>query len=141
MYNTPIIIIDDDEDDQVILGDIIRTINPDHKIIFYTSCSDFLEYLKITTDKPFIIFCDINLPRMNGLEMKRIMDDDKYLNEKSIPFIFYSTAVSKKQIKEAYRLRTQGFFQKDSSIDKMKETISFILSYWSCCHHPNSGWD
>jgi DNA-binding NarL/FixJ family response regulator len=139
MNNDLIIIIDDDEDDQHILQEVLRTIDNRYTTKLFSNCLDFIAYLRVTPDKPYLIICDVNIPRMNGIELKKLIDNDEFLNEKSIPFVFYSTAVTKVHVKEAYKLKTQGFFQKETSFEKVEATISLMLNYWRACYHPNNG--
>jgi CheY-like chemotaxis protein len=95
--------------------------------------------LKKTKESPFLILCDINIPKMNGFSLKKAIDDDQELRGKTIPFVFLSTAADERTIDEAYmKTNVQGFFKKDTSLANMKITIATILSYWNLCKHPNS---
>jgi CheY-like chemotaxis protein len=135
----PIVIIEDDLDDQLLLGEIFNDIKVDNAILYFSDAKEALLYLQTTTDRPFIIICDVNLPKVNGLELKRIIDSDKQLRKKSIPFIFYSTAVSQQAIDEAYiNLNIQGFFQKGHNYAEIKELIRCMVDYWLHCWHPNT---
>jgi CheY-like chemotaxis protein len=42
-------------------------------------------------EQPFLILYDINMPCMNGLELRRALAGDARLKKKSIPFIFLTT--------------------------------------------------
>jgi CheY-like chemotaxis protein len=134
----PIIIVDDDIDDHFIFSEMARKIKLDNELIFFRNGLDVLTYLRITKQKPFIIFCDINMPQMDGLELRREIHDDEQLRRKSIPFIFYTTAASNQQIDAAYGLTVQGFFLKESSFQDSENTFKLIVDYWSKCRHPNS---
>lgn len=135
----PIIIVDDDEDDQEIINDVLNEIGSTNKRIFFKSCDPALLYLRTTTDQPFIILCDINLPKQNGLDFKREIDEDDFLRRKSIPFIFFSTAIDQRSVDTAYKEMTvQGFFKKQGSMNELKKTLSVIIDYWMKCRHPNS---
>ena len=136
--NEPIIIVDDDADDHSIFEDIAQRLKLSNPIKFFNNALDALEYLKTTTDKPFIIFCDINMPHMDGLSFRKAINQDPDLRRKSIPFVFFSTAASKAQIVQAYDLTVQGFFIKESSFAQIEKTFKLILDYWDKCRHPNS---
>ena len=108
-------------------------------MVLLDNCNDALNYLKTTADQPFVIFCDVNMPGLSGIEFKRRIDDDQQLRRKSIPFVFYSTSVDQKTVNEAYtQMTVQGFFQKKNSIEAIKNAIRLILDYWSECKHPNT---
>jgi CheY-like chemotaxis protein len=135
----PIVVVEDDMDDQEIIRDVLNEIGTPNKLIFFDRSPDALNYLKTTSERPFIIVSDINLPVLNGLDFKKQIDDDHQLRKKSIPFIFMSTAATKPIVTEAYTAMTvQGFFQKSSSIEKIKEVLTLVIDYWKLCKHPNS---
>jgi CheY-like chemotaxis protein len=77
------------------------------------------------------------MPGMNGIEMRNEIINDPYLREKSIPFVFYSTAANPYQIRRAYELTVQGFFQKPSTYPELVQMLKLILDYWKVCRHPN----
>lgn len=134
----PIIIVDDDIDDHYIFQEIILKLKIDNKIRFFRNGSEALTYLKTTKDRPFIILCDINMPEMDGLELRRQINADQYLKLKSIPFVFFTTAASPAQVNEAYDLTVQGFFIKEMSFEQTETTFKLIVDYWDRCKHPNS---
>ena len=139
MKTGPIILIDDDGDDKDVFQDILKDLKVSNPLIWFQNCDDAFSYLKTTSDQPFIIFCDLNLPGLTGIECKRQIDDDKELRKKSIPFVFCSTTVDQKTVNEAYtKMTVQGFFQKKNTYNDLRDTIKVIVAYWEECKHPNS---
>jgi two-component SAPR family response regulator len=67
----PIIIIEDDAEDEEIFKDILKELSISNKIIWFTDAHAAFDYLKTTSEQPFIIFSDVNLPKQNGVEFKR----------------------------------------------------------------------
>src|ERR1043165_7529210 len=116
MKSGPIILIDDDEDDKDIFLEILRELQIPNPVIWFQKCDEAFTYLIETTEQPFIIFCDLNLPGLSGIECKRRIDKDINLRKKSIPFVFFSTTTDQRTVNEAYtEMTVQGFFQKPSS--------------------------
>ena len=139
MKSGPIIVIDNDVDDQEVFEDVLKSLGVSNELVLLDNCNDALNYLKTTADQPFVIFCDVNMPGLSGIEFKRRIDDDQQLRRKSIPFVFYSTSVDQKTVNEAYtQMTVQGFFQKKNSIEAIKNGIRLILDYWRECKHPNT---
>ncbi len=134
----PLVLIDDDPDDMGLLLDVLKRIGVEGPFRLFDDCSDAMEYLKSTTEDPFLIICDVNLPVMSGLEFRRAINSDDYLRKKSIPFVFLSTAAMKAQVLEAYDLTVQGYFVKPFTMSEMEKTLTSILNYWYHCVHPNS---
>lgn len=134
----PIIIIEDDVDDQDIICEILRELNVRNEVKVFENGLKALEYLRRTEEQPFLILCDINMPQVNGIQVRDEINNDEYLKNKSIPFIFLTTTANRQTIKAAYCLSVQGFFQKPSSLIEMKSTLKEIVDYWKNCKHPNS---
>lgn len=134
----PLIILEDDMDDQEIMREVLEDLQVPYRIDFYVHAKDLLDYLYATTEVPFLIFSDVNLPSMNGLELRKIIFETEYLRIKSIPFIFLSTSSDEFAVKEAYNLTVQGYFVKQYSIPDIKATIKLIINYWEQCEHVNS---
>jgi CheY-like chemotaxis protein len=139
MKSGPIIIIDDDADDRAIFESALEELTINNKRLWFTNCKDAFDHLRKTDEQPFIIFCDVNIPELAGIEFKRQLDKDPSLRKKSIPFIFYSTSVDQATVNEAYtQMTVQGFFQKKNRYDEVKKDIKLILEYWQECRHPNT---
>lgn len=134
----PVVIIEDDIDDKEIFEQIIRELGIENRLEWFENADLGLRYLNATTDQPFLIFCDVNLPGKNGLDFKERIDSDPRLRKKSIPFVYYSTSASQQDVNQAYtQLTVQGFFKKGSNYAEMKEQIKIIFEYWGRCIHPN----
>lgn len=137
--HAPIIIVDDDEDDKDMLVEIINELKVKNEVLWFSESSKALDYLNTTTKPVFLIFCDINMPKQNGLEFKATIDADPVLRHKSIPFLFYSTTATEEAVDMAYtKLTVQGFFIKGNNYSQSKQLIKTIFDYWQACVHPNT---
>lgn len=134
----PIVIVEDDPDDQLIYKEIVESLHPKNEVTVFDNGEDVLHYLQSTREQPFIILSDINLPRMNGLELRRQIDANEALRKKSIPFVFLSTTDAGHIVEEAYNLTVQGFFVKAHSYAEIAHQLKCIFEYWKACRHPNS---
>jgi CheY-like chemotaxis protein len=133
----PIIIIEDDEDDQLILQDVLQGLKVPNEIKMFSSCVDAFHYLDITTDQPFLIFSDINLPGMTGAELKKKINEIPHIRQKSIPFVFLTTTSAHAAVLDGYESLAQGFFTKPNSIESLRIMVKMILDYWKIARHPN----
>lgn len=133
----PIIIIEDDMDDQYILTEIFNELNYENKLIFFGDGVQALEYLVKTDVEPFLVLSDINMPKLNGMELREKVHNNEDLRLKSIPYLFFSTSAEQKHVIDAYSRSIQGFFIKPSNYDKLKSVIVKIVEYWQECESPN----
>jgi len=134
----PAIIIEDDEDDREMLAEIFNSLDVPNVLLFFKEGNAALDYLRNTTVKPFIIITDINLPGMSGLELRATMLKEEELRQKSVPFIFLSTSDGGHILKKVYEMQVQGYFQKEQSMQGMKDQLKTIIDYWKLCKHPNN---
>ena len=133
----PIIVVDDDPDDHAILKTVFETLGVVSPVKFFSNGTTVLEYLRSTQEDPFIIFCDINMPKISGLDLREIINEEHALRSKNIPFVFISNAANAKQVWRAYELTVQGFFTKAQSFEETERKIKLILQYWIECEHPH----
>ena len=135
--NGPIIIIEDDADDQEILTEIFHKLNYPNEVVFFFDGEKALNYINKSDTLPFLILSDINIPKLNGFELREKLKTDAALQIKCIPYLFFSTALNQKSVIDAYSMSVQGFFVKQNSMSELEKTISVIMEYWKRCAAPN----
>jgi CheY-like chemotaxis protein len=134
----PILLVEDDEDDREILEEVFKSLGVKNTLLFFENGLDVLNYLMAATEQPFLILCDLNLPKMRGMELRHRLNENEYLRKKSIPFVFLSTSADPGAVRDAYDHTVQGFFQKEHRYDQVKSMIKLITDYWTVCKHPNN---
>ena len=133
----PIVIIEDDQDDQEILTEIFNELAYKNEIVFFEDSVLALEYLTGTEIEPFLVLSDINMPKLNGMELREKIHNNEDLRLKSIPYLFFTTTAEQNHVIDAYSRSIQGFFVKPRSYDKIKTMIAKIVEYWQECESPN----
>lgn len=138
MTKGPIIIVDDDDDDHYIFKRVCEKLQIPNALVFFSDAHKFIDYMRTSPDRPFMILCDVNMPVTNGLELKRIIDSDAGIKKKAVPFVFFSTSAMSSIVKQAFDLSVQGFFIKAQSLEDLENTIKVIFQYWEKCEYPRS---
>lgn len=133
----PIIVIEDDIDDQAVLVEIFQRLGYINKIVYFIDGNEALEHLNKTDVQPFLILSDINMPKINGFELRNKIFTNEQLQTKCIPYLFFTTGANKKAVIDAYAMSVQGFFVKPSSIQGLENTIKKIVEYWQECIAPS----
>ena len=136
--NGPVIIIEDDEDDQLFLQEVFQKLNYSNEVLFFSDGLKALNYIHESNILPFVILSDINMPKLNGFELRNKLKNDAELKLKCIPYLFFSTAMNQRAVIDAYSLSVQGFFEKQTSFAELEKTISVIMEYWKRCAAPNN---
>ena len=135
--NGPVVVIEDDEDDQFMLDEIFKKLNYSNKVVFFKDGNEALAYLNKTEVVPFLILSDINMPLINGFELRNRVATNEKLHVKCIPYLFFTTSATKQSVLDAYALSVQGFFVKPNSLGKLEDIIRKIMDYWKECIAPS----
>ena len=130
MNNSPIVIVEDDNDDCEILLQVFTEIGVKNQFRCFANPVKAIEYLRTTTETPFIIISDINMPKMDGLAFKAVINEDKSIHIKRIPFVLLSTSKNNHLIEKAFHLSVQGYFQKPNDAESLKNIARAIIEYW-----------
>jgi len=133
----PIIVIEDDPDDQAMLAEIFHNLAYPNKIFYFFDGNEALTFLNQTDIQPFLILSDINMPKINGFELRNKVFTNEQLQLKCIPYLFFTTGANKKSVMDAYAMSVQGFFLKPASLQKFEDTIRKIVDYWQECIAPS----
>ncbi len=84
--------------------------------------------------KPYILLIDINMPRMDGIELVTEIRKDEDLKN-SIIFIL-TTSKSAEDILRAYNLNVAGYIVKETAGQDFLNLVSMIDIYWRLVELP-----
>jgi chemotaxis family two-component system response regulator Rcp1 len=77
---------------------------------------------------PDVILLDLNLPKVNGKEILRLIKrDDHFLQ---IPIIILSTSDAEQDIRDAYQLHANCYICKPRDIFRWLEVFQMITTFW-----------
>jgi CheY-like chemotaxis protein len=132
----PILLVEDNPGDQKLIKLALESINIPNKLIIAKNALEAIEILKKGDIWPFLIISDINMPEMNGLDFKRAITDSADIKQKGIPFIFMSSSTERTDIRDAYCVQAQGYFEKTSQFDALTKQLKLIVDYWDTSEVP-----
>lgn len=118
-----IFLVEDDLDDQEFF---VEALNEIENVSLYGIANNGEEALDQLNNhiRPDLIFMDIHMPRMNGLEcLTKILQTDQI---KNIPVIMLSTAIP--QIEMARSLGARGFIEKPSDNRVLKAHLEKMIN-------------
>jgi CheY-like chemotaxis protein len=120
-------IIDDDLDDQEIFSIVMREISEDIKCVFADDGMHALKKIKSGDSfTPGLIFIDINMPRMNGMQcLVEIRQIERLQN---VPVYMYSTSAEKAIVERCKNYGATGFIKKHIDINDLKTDLEKIIS-------------
>ena len=80
-------------------------------------------------DWPHIIITDINMPRINGLELLGMLKGDKQLS--IIPTILFSGSEEEGDIRKAYEMNVSCYIVKPFDVRKYQSIFKELWGLWS----------
>jgi CheY-like chemotaxis protein len=84
---------------------------------------------------PDLVLLDINLPRVNGLEVLRVVKSDE--NLRHVPVVVLTSSVRKQDIADAYGHHANGYITKPEGLPQLIEALQLVGDYWFVAvQHP-----
>ena len=130
-----ITLADDDEDDRLFFTDAFDELKINTVVNTVNNGRELLQFLNHPeTVLPNIIFLDLNMPILNGIEsLKEIKKNDRF---KDIAIAIYSTSSSEHDIENTFVLGANIYIKKPSSFVDLKKILSDVVTInWQ--YHTN----
>ena len=124
-----ILLVEDDTIEVMKLKRAIVKLAMDHELVEAKNGEEALEILKNDSVLPDILFLDLNMPKINGVEFLKMLKEDKKL--RFLPIIMLTTSSNRKDILTCYDLGIAGYIIKPLKYDDYVLKIEAALNYWS----------
>lgn len=122
-----VLLTDDDEDDRLIFKEILKEMDKNINVQMVNDGKQLMDFL-VTKDEPLpdIIFLDLNMPNMSGIEcLKMIRSNEKYSD---ISIAIYSTSTSEKDIDDTFHHGANIYITKPAAYSELKEVLKKSLT-------------
>jgi len=127
----PILLVEDDLVDATTSKQALQDIMVKNPVIHKTDGEEALEYLRDpNNDRPALILLDLNMPRMNGVELLQIMKADDELQH--IPVVALTVSKYEQDKLDTFNLGVAGYVIKAVDYDAFLRSIDIIVQYWAC---------
>jgi CheY-like chemotaxis protein len=130
-----ILLVEDDIVDAMTVKRALRDINVTNKLIVKPNGEEALTYLRdVRNRKPCIIILDLNMPKMNGIELLRALKQDEQLRR--IPAIVLTTSKGEADRFQTFNLSAAGYMIKPVEYPQFVEVVRNINLYWTLSELP-----
>ncbi len=134
----PILLVEDDSIDAMTVKRSLKDLNVTNPLVHKINGEEALEYLRDEGNgRPCVILLDLNMPKMNGIELLKIIKNDEKL--KCIPTVVLTTSQEQQDKIESFKLSVAGYMVKSVDYKKFVETIRTINLYWTLSELPPNG--
>jgi CheY-like chemotaxis protein len=131
----PILMADDDPDDLLMAAKALTENHVANPLRTVGDGEELLEYLyqrgKYTPEnapRPCFILLDLNMPRMDGREVLKLIKADE--NLKQIPVVILTTSKAEEDIFKTYNLGANSYITKPVTFEGLVKIIGTLRYYW-----------
>jgi CheY-like chemotaxis protein len=146
-FNRTILLVEDDGNDQFLIGRAVRRISPGTDLRVVPDVGSAVAYLSGFDDYadrdrhplPDYIITDLHLPVTNGFHL---LDQIKASPVwRQIPVIVLASSTSPRDVAMAYRCGAAAYFIKPNALDDLEALVRQIVGYWSGAAVPTRSGD
>ena len=136
MKKGPILIVEDDPDDETLTLRALRKSNLETEVVVLRDGAAALDYLFGTgaysgrelPAPPQLILLDLNLGKMSGMEVLRRLRADS--RTRLLPIVVLTSSNEERELQEAYRLGANSFIRKPVEFAQFMEAVRQVGLYW-----------
>ena len=125
-----ILIAEDDDGHAELIKEALEDSGVCNRIIRFVNGEDAWHFLSGTGDnvrdknKNYLLLLDINMPKMNGMEVLEKMKSNTDLKE--IPIIMLTTTDDPREVEACYKIGCNMYITKPVAFDKFTETLRLL---------------
>ncbi|HXR83983.1 MAG TPA: response regulator [Hanamia sp.] len=128
-----ILLVEDNEGDILLTLEALNEAKIHNAINVVKDGDAALQYIKkegeyVNVETPDLILLDINLPKMDGIEVLAKIKNDELL--RVIPVVMLTTSDSEKDIFQAYQSHANCYITKPVNYANFMEVIQTIKDFW-----------
>jgi two-component system, chemotaxis family, response regulator Rcp1 len=133
MKTVNILLVEDNEGDIVLTLEAFKAGALNNEISITRDGEETLDFLyskgvHINAERPDLILLDINIPKINGLEVLSTIKNDS--NLRAIPVIILTTSSANRDVQEAYSKHANCYVVKPIDFAKFIDAVAEIESFW-----------
>jgi CheY-like chemotaxis protein len=131
-----ILLVEDDDDHAEIVARCLKANRVMNELRRVTDGEAALDYLfrkgpyadPALSPRPSLILLDLRLPKVDGLEVLRIIKESNYL--RPIPVVMLTTSDTERDITAAYQFHANSYLVKPVDFNEFTEMMQALSCYW-----------
>jgi CheY-like chemotaxis protein len=126
----PILLVEDDVVDASSVKQALHDIKVKNPVVHKTDGEEAMEYLKEQNNLlPALILLDLNMPKINGVELLQIIRSDTRLQH--IPVVVLTVSKYEQDKIDTFNLGVAGYVIKAVDYDEFLRAMDIIIQYWT----------
>ena len=128
LQTVELLLVEDNPNDAELTQRALRKAQVDARLDIARDGAAALDYLLSSRPKPKVVFLDLKLPKVDGIEvLRRIRGDDR---TRSIPVVVLTSSQEERDINECYKLGVNSYVVKPVEFDKFYKVVGDLGTYW-----------
>jgi len=123
-----ILLVEDNPNDAELTQRALKKVNLAAQLAIVRDGAEALEYLLGNRPKPKVIFLDLKLPKIDGIEVLRRLRADA--RTRAVPVVVLTSSQEEKDISECYKLGVNSYVVKPVEFDKFYKAVGDLAIYW-----------
>ncbi|MCX6910484.1 MAG: response regulator [Verrucomicrobia bacterium] len=136
MKGTTILLVEDTADDEHLIKRLLAKINLLNNLVVVRDGAEALDYLfgagayakRDATQMPAVVFLDLKLPKVSGLEVLRHIRADE--RTKLLPVVILSSSQEEQDLFQSYSLGANSYIRKPVDYTEFTEAVQQMGFYW-----------
>jgi two-component system response regulator len=146
MTEIEILLVEDSTDDVELMMRALKKHNFANRVHVCEDGQEALDYLfrlgeykaRPVAECPKVVFLDLKLPKINGLEVLRQIKENP--TTKAIPIVIVTSSQEEPDLQECYKLGANSYVVKPVAFESFVKVISDLGFYWLLVNkHPVKG--
>lgn len=133
LVEKPILLLEDDIVDVMTIKRAIKQLSITNELIVKENGEEGLDYLTHCAELPGLIFLDLNMPKMNGIEFLGAIKPNKKWAQ--IPIVVLTTSKNEDDKLATFSKGISGYMIKPVDYAQFKDMIETIKRYWNLSEH------
>jgi CheY-like chemotaxis protein len=137
----PILLVEDNLHDIELTLAALKNNNLANEVVVTRHGGEALDYLyrrgkfqDRSPGPPVVVFLDLKMPKVDGLEVLRMMKSDESL--KSIPVVMLTSSRQEADLVNTYRLGVNAYVVKPVGFQQFSEAIKQVGMFWAVLNEP-----
>jgi CheY-like chemotaxis protein len=123
-----ILLVEDNPNDAELTLRALRKSDVGARLAIARDGAEALEYLFSNRPRPKVVFLDLKLPKIDGIEVLRRVRADERTH--SIPVVVLTSSQEERDISECYKLGVNSYVVKPVEFDKFYRAVGDLGTYW-----------
>ena len=137
-----ILLVEDNPTDAELAIRALRKNNLANNLVWVKDGAEALDFLfgkgvyadRKTNINLHVILLDLRLPKVDGLEVLRIIKNDDHT--KNIPVVVLTSSKEDRDITQSYHLGVNSFISKPVEFEEFVKVVTQLGMYWLLVNHP-----